>query len=173
MVSDKTPDIFRRARWVEKMEQQTAPVTYRPAVPADAAVIVDFQVAMARETEELDLNRETCAQGVDTVLHDPSHGRYYVCEKDGRVIGSTLITHEWSDWRNGVVWWIQSVYVAPDARGQGVYSGLYRYIQELARVDRNIKGIRLYVDKRNTAAQQVYAKLGMNGEHYQVFEWMK
>ena len=89
------------------------------------------------------------------------------------IVASTMITYEWSDWRNGVVWWIQSVYVAPEARGQGVYKGLYAYVQELANDDPNIRGIRLYVDKRNTRAQQVYAKLGMNGEHYQVFEWMK
>ncbi len=148
-------------------------VNYRRGVPADAAAIVEFQIAMARETEGLDLDRETCTQGVNAVFEDFSLGQYYVCEKSGRVIGSTLITYEWSDWRNGVVWWVQSVYVAPEARGQGAYSGLYRKIQELARADENVKGVRLYVDKRNVVAQQVYARLGMNGEHYQLFEWMK
>jgi RimJ/RimL family protein N-acetyltransferase len=148
-------------------------MTYRLAVPADAAAIVEFQIAMARETEDLHLDREICTLGVQAVFEEPGHGRYYVCEKDGQVIGSTLITYEWSDWRNGVVWWIQSVYVAPEMRGQGVYGGLYRYIQSLTQTDENIRGIRLYVDKRNANAQRVYAKLGMNGEHYQVFEWMK
>jgi GNAT superfamily N-acetyltransferase len=147
--------------------------TYRKAVPADAPSIVEFQIAMARETEELELDRGICARGVAAVFEDPSHGQYYVCERDGRVIGSTLITYEWSDWRNGVVWWIQSVYVAPEARGQGIYKGLYRFIQNLADANANVRGIRLYVDRRNTRAQQVYAKLGMNGDHYQVFEWMK
>lgn len=146
---------------------------YRKAVPADAPAIVEFQIAMARETEELDLDRDICAKGVNAVFEDASHGQYYVCESEGRVIGSTLVTYEWSDWRNGVVWWIQSVYVEPEARGQGVYKGLYRFIQGLAVADANVRGIRLYVDKRNARAQQVYAKLGMNGEHYQVFEWMK
>jgi GNAT superfamily N-acetyltransferase len=147
--------------------------TYRKAVPADAPAIVEFQIAMARETEELELDREICAKGVNAVFEDSSHGQYFVCEQGGRVVGSTLITYEWSDWRNGVVWWIQSVYIAPEARGQGVYKGLYRFIQELAGADGGVRGIRLYVDKRNTGAQQVYARLGMNGEHYQVFEWMK
>jgi ribosomal protein S18 acetylase RimI-like enzyme len=84
-----------------------------------------------------------------------------------------LITYEWSDWRDGVVWWIQSVYVRPDARQKGVYAGLYQHIKELVGNDPEVSGIRLYVDRRNTGAQQVYARLGMNGEHYQVFEWMK
>jgi GNAT superfamily N-acetyltransferase len=147
--------------------------TFRRATPSDAASIVEFQISMARETEDLDLDREICTKGVNAVFNDSSHGQYYVCEADSRVVGSTLITYEWSDWRNGVVWWIQSVYVVPDARGQGVYSGLYRYLQELAHADGNVKGIRLYADKRNTTAQKVYTKLGMNGEHYLVFEWMK
>ncbi len=150
-----------------------ANIFYRRAVIDDSAAIVDFQLAMARETEEIELDRAVCSKGVKALFEDGSLGEYYVCEKDGRIIGSTLITYEWSDWRNGLVWWIQSVYVIPDARGQGVYSGLYRHVQGLANSDPNVRGIRLYVDKRNSAAQQVYAKLGMNGEHYQVFEWMK
>ncbi len=84
-----------------------------------------------------------------------------------------MITFEWSDWRNGNVWWIQSVYVVPVNRGGGIFGGLYRHVQELARQDSNVRGLRLYVDKRNIRAQEVYARLGMNGEHYQVFEWMK
>ena len=148
-------------------------VIYSLAVPEDAAAIVEFQIAMARETEEVELDRDICTEGVAAVFADSKHGFYLVGEKDGQVIVSTLITYEWSDWRNGVVWWIQSVYVAPEARGQGVYKGLYTYVQELANADEDVRGIRLYVDKRNTRAQQVYTKLGMNGEHYQVFEWMK
>lgn len=148
-------------------------VIYSLAVPDDAAAIVDFQIAMARETEEVELDREVCAEGVAAVFADSKHGFYLVGERDGQVIVSTMITYEWSDWRNGVVWWIQSVYVVPEARGQGIYKGLYAYVQELANADEDVRGIRLYVDKRNTRAQQVYTKLGMNGEHYQVFEWMK
>ena len=147
--------------------------TYRPATPADAATIVEFQLAMARETEDLDLDREVCARGVAAVFAEPARGRYYVAEQEGQVVGSTLITYEWSDWRDGVVWWIQSVYVRPEARGRGVYAGLYAHIQAMALADDAVRGIRLYVDRRNTAAQRVYARLGMDGDHYQVFEWMK
>ncbi len=148
-------------------------IIYSLAVPEDAAAIVEFQIAMARETEDLELDRDICAKGVAAVFDDSRHGFYLIAELEGKVVASTMITYEWSDWRNGVVWWIQSVYVMPEARGQGVYKGLYAYVQELANDDDNVRGIRLYVDKRNARAQQVYAKLGMNGEHYQVFEWMK
>jgi GNAT superfamily N-acetyltransferase len=148
-------------------------VTYRPATPADLPAILAFQLAMARETEDLELDRETCARGVQAVFDDPALGQYYVGEQGGHVIASLLITYEWSDWRNGVVWWIQSVYVVPEARKQGVYAGLYAHLKTRADAAENVRGIRLYVDKRNTRAQQVYARLGMNGEHYQLFEWMK
>ena len=146
---------------------------YREARLSDADWIVEFQIAMAEETEQIRLDRMVCTAGVAAVLRDEKLGRYYVGEIDGEVAASTLITYEWSDWRNGMVWWIQSVYVLPGARKQGVYAGLYRYIQELAQGDDHVRGIRLYVDRRNAPAQQVYTRLGMNGEHYQVFEWMK
>lgn len=147
--------------------------TYRPATLTDWPAILEFQLAMARETEDLELDREICAKGVHAVFEHPARGQYYIGEKDGRVVGSLLITYEWSDWRNGMVWWIQSVYVAPEVRGQGIYAGLYAHVKQLAQADERVQGIRLYVDKRNTRAQQVYTRLGMNGEHYQVFEWMK
>ena len=128
---------------------------------------------MARETEDLALDPQVAGGGVKSVFDDGSRGQYYVAELDGRTIASLLITYEWSDWRNGVVWWIQSVYVVPEARGQGVYAGLYACIKRLAEADPSVQGIRLYVDRRNTRAQAVYTRLGMNGDHYQVFEWMK
>ncbi len=146
---------------------------YRKATPADAPAIVDFQLRMARETEELELDRETCASGVQAVFTNSTLGEYFIAEQHGRVIGSLLITYEWSDWRNGMVWWIQSVYVIPEARGAGVYAGLYAHLKNIVEADSGLRGIRLYVDRRNAPAQQVYARLGMNGEHYQVFEWMK
>ena len=167
------------ARWVgetiklpqpNKMDQN---VMYRAAQPSDRDVIVGFQVAMARETEDVALDREICTRGVAAVFADPSLGRYYVAEAGGKVVASLLLTFEWSDWRNGMVWWIQSVFVIPEMRGQRVYAGLYEHVKRLATADESIRGIRLYVDRRNTGAQQVYARLGMNGEHYQVFEWMK
>jgi GNAT superfamily N-acetyltransferase len=147
--------------------------TYRQATPADISHIVQFQINMARETEDLALDSQVLMRGVRAVFEDPSRGQYYVAEREGRILASTLVTYEWSDWRNGLVWWIQSVYVVPEARRQGVYAGLYSYIKGLAEADERVQGIRLYVDRRNTRAQQVYARLGMNGEHYQVFEWMK
>ncbi|HEY5610402.1 MAG TPA: GNAT family N-acetyltransferase [Thermoanaerobaculia bacterium] len=146
---------------------------FRRATPSDAGSIVDFQLRMARETESMELDRAVCTRGVRAVFERPELGEYYVAEEDGRVAGSLLVTYEWSDWRAGVVWWIQSVYVPEAFRKRGVYSGLYRHLKELAVNDENVRGIRLYVDRRNTRAQEVYARLGMNGEHYQVFEWMK
>lgn len=146
---------------------------YRQATPADVESIVEFQIAMARETEDLELDREICTRGVRAVFERQSLGQYFVAEQDGQVIGSLMITYEWSDWRNGMVWWIQSVYVTPEARRQGVYAGLYEHVRRLVQAATGVRGIRLYVDERNTAAQQVYTRLGMNGEHYRVFEWMK
>jgi GNAT superfamily N-acetyltransferase len=144
---------------------------YRVATREDARTIVEFQQAMARETEAVELDRETVRRGVQAVFADPSRGRYFVADVDGRVVASLLITYEWSDWRNGVVWWIQSVYVVPELRGRGVYAGLYAFVKQSA--DDSVRGIRLYVDRRNTRAQEVYRRLGMDGEHYLVFEWMK
>jgi len=148
-------------------------VTFREARTGDAGVIISFQLAMARETEELELDRDILTRGVEAVFADPNLGRYFVAEHEGRVIGSLMITYEWSDWRNGMVWWIQSVYVLPEHRGLGVYAGLYEHVKAFVNADPSIRGIRLYVDRRNSRAQQVYARLGMNGEHYSVFEWMK
>lgn len=127
---------------------------------------------MAFETEELELDRGVLTSGVDAVFADPARGRYYVAEEEGRVIGSLMITYEWSDWRNGMVWWIQSVYVIPEWRRRGIYAGLYTHVRVMVEQS-TVRGIRLYVDKRNVPAQEVYTRLGMNGEHYLVFEWMK
>ncbi len=148
-------------------------MNYREGIRQDSESIVSFQVAMAKETEEIELDHETCRRGVAAVFDDPSLGRYFVAEHDGKVVGSLLITYEWSDWRAGLVWWIQSVYVTPELRRRGVYRGLYDQVRRIASADGAIRGIRLYVDRRNTRAQNVYETLGMNGEHYIVFEWMK
>lgn len=145
----------------------------RDATIRDVRTIVEFQIAMARETEDIELNRHVVSRGVEAVFEDRALGRYFVAQSDGEVIASLLITYEWSDWRNGVVWWIQSVYVRSDFRRRGVYAALYEHVKKLVDAYEMVKGIRLYVDRRNTAAQEVYTRLGMNGEHYQVFEWMK
>jgi RimJ/RimL family protein N-acetyltransferase len=145
----------------------------RPAEPADAVAIVDFQLRLARETEELELDRETLSRGVAAVFADPAKGGYWIAERGGRVAGGLLTTHEWSDWRNGVILWIQSVYVVPEERGRGVYRALYERVKRRVDESPGLKGIRLYVDRRNAAAQRVYERLGMSREHYEMFEWLK
>lgn len=148
-------------------------MTIREGQPKDQPAIVQFQKNMALETEQILLDDDVVTLGVANLFAEPSRGKYYVAEVDGQVIASLMTTYEWSDWRNGTVLWIQSVYVAPAFRGSGVYRQLYQFIQQKVKDDSALKGIRLYVDKSNAAAQAVYAKLGMNGEHYKVFEWMK
>ena len=145
----------------------------RAAQLGDAAVIVGFQILMARETEELELDLDTVTRGVEAVFADPGKGAYWVAERDGRVAGCLMTTFEWSDWRNGVILWIQSVYVIPEERGRGVYRALYEHLRRRVEADSGLKGIRLYVEKRNTAAQRVYERLGMTREHYDLFEWLK
>jgi predicted GNAT family acetyltransferase len=145
----------------------------RPARPEDMATIIDFQVRMAIETEGMELDLPTVSRGVQAVFDDPAKGQYWVAESGGRVVGSLLTTFEWSDWRNGTVLWIQSVYVPLDLRRSGVYRRLYECLRERVLTSPDLRGIRLYVDRRNAAAQRVYERLGMSREHYEMFEWMK
>jgi GNAT superfamily N-acetyltransferase len=145
----------------------------RAAASADAAKLVELQLRLARETENLELDRETVTRGVAAVFADPAKGSYWVAESGDRVIGCVLTTFEWSEWRNGTVLWIHSVYVLPEERGHGVFGALYEHLRRRVETDPNLKGIRLYVDRRNTAAQQVYERLGMTREHYELFEWLK
>ncbi len=145
----------------------------RPGLFPDVELIAGFQVDMAWETEEFRLDPPTVRLGVQAVLDDPSKGRYFVAEAEGRPVGCLLTVPEWSDWRNGTVLWIHSVYVLPELRGKGVYRALYSRVQDLVRNEPALyKGIRLYVDKRNVTAQRAYTALGMNGEHYHLYEWM-
>jgi ribosomal protein S18 acetylase RimI-like enzyme len=144
--------------------------TVRPARADDLAVLVDFNAALARETESRELDRPTLERGVATLLADPTKGRYFVAEDDGVVVGALCITYEWSDWRNAVFWWIQSVYVRAEHRRTGVYTALYRAIEAQAREDAGVCGLRLYVDHDNARAQSVYAALGMRESHYRFFE---
>jgi ribosomal protein S18 acetylase RimI-like enzyme len=145
----------------------------REAIRNDAHLIADFQLAMASETEQLMLDPDAVEKGVFAVFDDPGKGKYYVTEMNGEVIGSLMTTYEWSDWRNGTVLWIQSVYILPRHRRKGAYRKMYRFLQEVVYADNNLRGIRLYVDKSNTPAQATYYGLGMNAEHYQTYEWMK
>ena len=148
-------------------------IIVRPATIDDALAIIDFQLNMAMETESLTLDYPTVTRGVHAVFEDSTKGSYYVAVDNKKIIGSLMTTYEWSDWRCGTVIWIQSVYIIKDYRGQGVYKKLYQYIQQIVASESGYRGIRLYVDKTNRTAQRVYEKMGMNGEHYQVYEWMK
>ena len=128
---------------------------------------------MALETENIQLEIGTLTHGVTRLMKDPTKGKYYVAEDAGEIIGCLMTTFEWSDWRCGNVLWLQSVYVAEKWRGKGVFGKLYQHIQSIVEQDPDLKGIRLYVDKSNLLAQEIYTHQGMNGEHYTVFEWMK
>ncbi len=148
-------------------------VQIRMASEENREIIADFQIKMAGETEDLVLEKETLNEGVMHVLRDPEKGKYFIAEEAGKVVASLLVTFEWSDWRNKWVLWIQSVYVLPEYRKQGIFKNMYAHIKKWATDDREVAGIRLYVDKTNQHAIDVYRKLGMDGEHYRLFEWMK
>ena len=145
----------------------------RLAAAADAATLIEFSAAMALETERKELLPEVIGAGVHTLLGNPASGFYVVAEEGDRVVGALLITKEWSDWRNGNFWWIQSVYVRPEFRRQGVYRRLYRHAQELAAKDPRVCGFRLYVERENSRAQSTYEALGMKATRYLVFEELK
>jgi ribosomal protein S18 acetylase RimI-like enzyme len=145
----------------------------RLATPADAAALVAFNAAMALETERKELLPEVIGAGVRSLLGNPASGFYVVAQASERVVGSLLVTKEWSDWRNGDFWWIQSVYVRPESRRRGVYRALYRHVQELAAQDPRVCGFRLYVERDNGRAQATYRALGMKETRYLVFEELK
>ena len=137
----------------------------------DLDVLVGFMIAMAKETEDLDLDDAILRPGIKAALSDPQKGLYYLAEIDGKIAGSLMTTFEWSDWRNAWVLWVQSVYTLPEFRGKGVYKVLYLNLVNKVKSG-EYAGIRLYVDKTNLNAQKVYEKLGMDGEHYHFYEWM-
>ena len=145
-------------------------ILVRPAEPSDAAIIAEFNSRMAAETEGLRLDPARLRAGVDAVLADETKGRYWIARRGANALGQLLVTYEWSDWRNGVFWWIQSVYVDPEARGQGVYKTMYRELEKRARQANGVCGIRLYVEHENKRAQAVYERLGMARAPYEVFE---
>ncbi|GIU81751.1 MAG: N-acetyltransferase GCN5 [Pyrinomonadaceae bacterium] len=145
-------------------------IKIRLAEENDASALVNFNQAMAMETEGKSLSTETLTKGVKAVFQDANKGFYVVAEDEGKVVGCLMITFEWSDWRNGWFWWIQSVYVMPEYRGKGVYRQLYEFVKEKAKKTGSICGFRLYVDRENKIAQQVYKKLGMEESNYIMFE---
>ena len=148
----------------------TDKVHIRRATPSDFGFIVESNVAMASETEGLALAEDIVRPGVAAVLADDSLGFYLVAEVDGQLAGQLMVTFEWSDWRNGLWWWIQSVYVQAEFRRRGVYSALHRHVAEAAQAAGGVCGIRLYVEQDNIIAQQVYESLDMYRTRYQMYE---
>lgn len=146
-------------------------LTIRPALLTDAATVTAFNAAMALETEHLMLDPTILAAGVRAGLADPAKARYFVAESEHRIVGQLMLTLEWSDWRNGEIWWIQSVYVHPQARRQGVFTAIYRHVEQLAK-DHGAAGLRLYVVQHNHTGQQTYTQLGMTLTEYLVMEKM-
>lgn len=144
----------------------------RVAAKRDAQKIIGFNTSMAMETESKKLESELITAGVHSLFDRPELGFYLVAEVDGEVIGSLMITKEWSDWRNCLFWWIQSVYVKPEFRRKGVYRELYNHVRKLAKEEGGICGFRLYVEKENEIAQSVYRNLGMSETRYKFFEQM-
>jgi GNAT superfamily N-acetyltransferase len=146
------------------------PYSVRPARPTDLDFLVDGNARMALETERRELDRELLEEGVAAVLNDAAKGRYFIADDGSGPVGQLMLTYEWSDWRCGWFWWIQSVYVVPEARGKGVFSLLYRHVLDEARRDPEICGLRLYVEHDNARAQQIYLHLGMRESGYRVLE---
>lgn len=140
---------------------------------SDLEFIIKAQILMAKETENLELDHETVRKGVMHLFNNNSFGDYYCVTKEDKIIGCLLTTYEWSDWRNGICLWIQSVYVLPEFRGQGVFKLMYNELKNIVIKDKQFTGLRLYVDKTNTNAQKVYEKVGMSKEHYELYEWLR
>ena len=145
------------------------PPRIRPAEPGDAARIAELNQRLARESEGLELDPPTVLAGVEALLADPGKGLYFLAEAEGRLVGQLMLTVEWSDWRNGPIYWLQSVYVATEARGSGVFRALWERALEIAR-ENGARAVRLYVDDHNASAQEVYRRIGMRDSGYRVFE---
>lgn len=144
----------------------------RLAENQDIRLLVEFNQAMALETEGKTLDSQILQSGVQSVFDDEKKGFYVVAEEDGEIIGGLMITFEWSDWRSAWFWWIQSVYILPDYRGRGIYGLMYDFVKNAARTRGEVCGFRLYVEKENSGAQKVYEKLGMEETYYLMYEEM-
>jgi GNAT superfamily N-acetyltransferase len=147
-------------------------ISIRKATIEDSAIIIDFQLKMAWETENMTLSYDIVTKGVNAVFSNPVLGQYWVAEDGNQVVASLLITNEWSDWRNANVWWFQSVYVMPFHRRNGIFRSMYMHIRNEAERT-GVAGLRLYVETNNSRAQKTYEALGMKREHYAMYEWMK
>ncbi|ONI47496.1 GNAT family N-acetyltransferase [Candidatus Epulonipiscium fishelsonii] len=148
-------------------------INIRKATIDDLEYIVNFNSLLAHETEDKELDKKVLTKGVKYLLENEQYGIYHVAEKENKVIGQVMYTFEWSDWRNGLFLWIQSVYVDKNYRQQGVFTSLYNQVKSICDKNDNIVGIRLYAEKENDIAQKVYTKLGMNKCHYDMFEYEK
>ncbi len=145
-------------------------IRVRKAEISDHEDIYENNLAMARETEGMDLEKVTVRKGTGAILDDAGKGFYLVAEAHGDITGQLMVTYEWSDWRNADLWWIQSVYVKPEYRRKGVYKMLYRHLLSMAGKDPGVCGVRLYVEKANRAAQEAYLALGMTRSEYLMYE---
>lgn len=146
------------------------PVSIRLATLDDVDTIADFNQRLATETEDRELDLETLRRGVSAIIQHPDNGQYWVAEVNGKIAAQIGVTYEWSDWRNGRMWWIQSVYVHGDFRRQGIFSQLYEYVASLASEDEHACGLRLYVEKDNKRAMATYHDLGMKMTDYRIME---
>ncbi|MDA1035923.1 MAG: GNAT family N-acetyltransferase [Chloroflexi bacterium] len=147
--------------------------TVRSATPAEAPLIVGFQLHMAEESEGAQLDRGTLTAGVAAVFDGRAQASYWMAEDDQQVVGMLMTVPEWSDWRNGTVVWMHSVYVVPEARRRGVFRSMYDHLLAMVRKSDDLVGLRLYVDRTNERAQHVYEAMGMTREHYHMYEWLK
>ncbi len=145
-------------------------ILVRDARPEDLAVIVAQNQALAVESEAMGLEADVLTRGVAAALAEPDRLRYWVAEVTGKVVGQTAVSREWSDWRNGWLWWLQSVFVAPEHRGRGVFRALHAHVRKTALAQADVVGLRLYVEESNFAAQRTYLQLGMDHGGYHVYE---
>jgi len=145
-------------------------ITIRGAKPMDAERLIEFNLRMAQETEDKQLDSKILISGVNAILSHPKLGFYLVGEADGEVVGSLMVTTEWSDWRNGAFWWIQSVYVTPEFRRRGVFRALYEDARDRAKNEEGVCGCRLYVERDNVSALTVYTRLGLKETNYKMLE---
>jgi len=152
------------------MVKKKPEIVVRRATLDDSGILSQFNMSMAKETEGRRLDQTTVQAGVKQLFLDSQQGFYLVAEIGGPACGSLMITYEWSDWRNGLFWWIQSVYVEPAARRNGVFTALYQCVKQMAQDDASACGLRLYMEQDNLPARAVYMAMGMETTPYQVFE---
>ena len=148
-------------------------IKVRAANILESKSIINFQINMAFETENVKLEKSSVKKGINAVFKDSSKGKYYVAEENDRIVGSLLTTNEWSDWKNGIILWIQSVYIIPEYRRKGIFKLMYSYLKKMVEESNGLIGLRLYVNKTNIIAQRTYEKIGMDSEHYKLYEWIK